>query len=128
MRQISRRQLAIYAAKALVAGKTNVVEQLAAYLAETNRTKEASLLARDIEKALETKGVVVARVKTAHGLQAEQQAEIEQLIKKRYGAKQVVLSTSEHGDLLGGVVVSTAGDEFDGSLRRNINRLKVVKV
>lgn len=128
MRQISRRQLATYAAEAIASGKPEVVEQLASYLVETKRTKEADLLARDIEKALQSRGLVVARTQTAHGLEPEQRAEIEDLIKKRYGAKRVVMVESEEADLLGGVVVTTAGDELDGSLRRNINRLKVVKV
>lgn len=128
MRQISRRQMATYAAEAISLGRKGVIEQLAAYLKETSREKEIDLLVRDIEKALQAHGIFVTRVKTAHALNSSQRAEIEGLIKERYKARRVEIATSEDSDLLGGVVISTAGDELDGSLRRNINRLRVIKV
>lgn len=123
----TRRQLALYAADALVKGK-NVMPQLAAYLIENHRTKEADLLVRDIEKILASQGTVVARATSARELDQQQYDEIEQLLLKRYGADDVVLTTVVDASLLGGVVVRTASDEFDGSVKRSINRLKALKV
>ena len=128
MAQISRRQIAAYVAEKLLAGDTKVIDQLAAFLVAEKRTKEASLLVKDIEKALETAGFVVARAGSAFSLSDEQKNQIEQLLKKRYGAKQVAVKFTEDKDLLGGVVIETASQEFDGSLKRNINRLKALKV
>ena len=68
MTTLSRRHLAQYAAEKLAQGDRSVVEQLAAYLVASRRTKEAELLVRDIERWLETNGVVVARVTSAHEL------------------------------------------------------------
>lgn len=128
MMRITRRQLSQYVAESLVDGKTEVVKQAAAYLLANKRTKEADLLVRDVEKALENRGVVVAHVKSAHPLELSQKHDIEQLLKNRFDAKSVLTKEAVDEDLLGGIVVRTASDEFDGSLRRNINRLKSVKV
>lgn len=128
MMRISRRQLSQYVAESLINGKSEVVEQVAAYLLMNGRTKEADLLVRDVEKALESRGVVVAHVRSAHQLDESQRNEIESLLKNKFNAKSVSTKDMVDEDLLGGVVVRTASDEFDGSLRRNINRLKSMKV
>ena len=128
MVKVSRRQLAVYAADALLAGKNEVVEQLAAYLVETGRTNEVELLVRDIEKALSLRGAVVAHLASAYSLGEDQKTNIEALLSKRYGAKSIAMSTAEDDSLLGGVVLQVAGEELDSSLRRNINRLKAIKV
>lgn len=128
MIRLTRRLLARYVAEELVAGRQGVITQVAAYLVEAKRTKEVDLLVRDIEKALEGHGIVAATVISATKLESSAKGEIESLLKKRYNASNVILKTSLDGDVLGGVMVRTAGDEFDASVRRNINRLKALKV
>lgn len=127
MTRYTRRQLALYAANALLKGD-DVIPRLAAYLIESKRTKEADLLVWDIEKVLERRGTVVARVASAHELDEVDRAGIEKLLYMRYNAKDVVLKADVDASLLGGVVVRTASDEFDGSIKRSINRLKALKV
>lgn len=127
MIRYTRRQLALYVADALSRGE-EVIPQLAAYLIESGRTKEAGLLVWDIEKVLEKHGTVVAKTTSARELDEAERADIEDLLKSRYNAKQVVMKTSVDETLLGGVVIRTASDEFDGSLQRSINRLKALKV
>lgn len=126
MTHISRRQLASYVADSLVAGKTEVIDQLSAYLVSERRVKEVDSLVRDIEKALESRGTLVAHVSSSHGLDPVQQEKIESLLKERYNAKHVVIDNRTEKYLLGGVVIRTASDELDSSLRRNINRLKAI--
>ncbi len=128
MIQISRRQLASYTAESLMSGKTEVINQLAAYLVFERRVKEVGSLVRDIEKALTAHGTLVAHASTAHGLDSAQLSEIESLLKARYGANHVVIDDVIDEDLLGGLVIRTVSDELDSSLRRNINRLKAIKV
>lgn len=128
MAQISRRQLASFVAGSLAIGKTEVIDQLAAYLVSERRVKEIDSLVRDIEKALASRGTVVAHVSSVRSLDSAQQSEIETLLKKRYNAKHVAIDIQTDDDLLGGVVIRTASDELDSSLRRNINRLKAIKV
>lgn len=128
MIRLSRRQLARYGAEQLLKGHSNVIDQLAAYLVENKRAKEAPLLLLDIEKALQSHGVVAARVSSAHELDANELANIEAILGKFYNASDVQIEKELSSDLLGGVVIKTAGDEFDGSLKRSINRLKALNV
>lgn len=128
MARLTRRQLAEYGAEQLLQGSESVIRELAAYLVTARRTKEASLLVRDIESALGRRGVVVADVRTAHGLDESTRDEIEQLLKKKLQATSVQLRETTDTALLGGVTVRTADQVFDGSLRRSINELKAMKV
>lgn len=128
MLRLSRRNLALYAAEKLVQGDKEVISQLAAYLVGARRVKEADLLVHDIERALESRGTVVARLKTAHELDAVERADVETILKRRYKAETVALSTAVDERLLGGVVITTASDEYDGSIQRSINRLKALNV
>ena len=128
MAKISRRQIASYVASALLEGKSEVVQQLAAYLVAERRTSEAEMLVRDIEKSLEEHGTVVAHLESAHELDVSQRQAVESLLKNHFDASQVFVDTTIDKDLLGGVVVSTASNQLDASLRRNINRLKAIKL
>ena len=127
MTTLSRRHLAQYAAEKLAQGDRSVVEQLAAYLVASRRTKEAELLVRDIERWLETNGVVVACVTSAHELDNDTRQAIQQLLDNRYDASSVSLKTTVDPTLLGGVLVETAAEAYDGTLRRSITKLKSLK-
>jgi F0F1-type ATP synthase delta subunit len=68
--RLSRRKIAAYAADKLAAGAASkkVLSEVAAYLIEMRRTREIDLLVRDIEDALEVRGIVVADVTSAYPL------------------------------------------------------------
>jgi F0F1-type ATP synthase delta subunit len=125
MIRYTRRQLATYAADALCDGD-DVMPKIAAYLVASHRTKEADLLVRDIEKMLARRGTLVATATSAHELSESDRQQIEALLNTRYEADDIILKTKQDKTLLGGVVISTVGDEFDGSLKRSINRLKAL--
>lgn len=127
MSGLSRRQLSSYMASELQAGNHQVVQQVAAYLVASRRTKEADLLVRDVEKALSGYGVVVAHLKSAYPMDESEKLTIEKLLADRFQAKEVITSEEIDANLLGGVLVQAVDGEFDGSLRRNINRLKAIK-
>lgn len=120
--RLSRRKLAEYAAAQLLAGKTSkaVMKELAGYLVEAGRTREAELLARDIEAALAEQGVVVVDVTTARPLSSEARQSVKTLV----GGKNVQLRESLDPTLLGGVRIDTPGKQFDASLRRKLTALK----
>ncbi len=127
MIRYSRRQLAAYVASAILKGE-DVIPKLAAYLIDNKRTKEADLLVYDIEKALARSGTVVAHVTSAHEIDASTSSAIEKLLQSKYGVAGIAMKSDVDKSLLGGVVVRAAGEEFDGSLKRSINRLKALKV
>jgi len=117
--RVSRRKLAAYAADQLMAGNKKVMQEIAAYLVETGREREAELLARDIEFALSERGTTVVRVASAHELTSALKEQIESLVGGTVQLKETVDST-----LLGGVRVDTPDKRFDGTLSRKLAILK----
>ena len=79
--KLSRRKIAAHLADELVAGRP-IAKQLAAYLVETRRTREATLMVRDIESALADRGVLLADVSTSRELATDTKAGIRR-IKRR---------------------------------------------
>lgn len=120
--RISRRKLADYAAEKLTGGTSSkkVLKEVAAYLVESNRTRETELVVRDIEAALAAKGVVVADVVSARPLSAHVKHEISQLV----GSKNLQLRETIDESVLGGVRVAVPGKRFDGTIRRKLTALR----
>lgn len=118
--RLSRRKIAAYAADQLQAGKAKVaLREVAAFLIETGREREAELLARDIEYALMERGTTVARIASAHELTASLKAQIEKLIGGKVQLKETIDPT-----LLGGVRIDTPDKRFDGTLAHKLAALK----
>lgn len=128
MKSLTRRELADYTAEQLIAGNAAVVNEVAAYLVESHRTREARLVVRDIESALAHRGIVVAHVASAHSLDETGKASLEELLRRTFDARQLHLDETVQPELLGGIKVEAANQEFDGTVRRKLNQLKAVKV
>lgn len=122
--RISRAKLARYVAQGLMSGKKDVVRELAAYLVEAKRTKEADLVIRAIYDELEAAGVVVADVVTAHPIDKSVREHIKQLT----GAKQLELREKEAPEVLGGIRISTASRVLDATLQNRLMKLRERKV
>ncbi len=118
---VSRRQVAMYSAQELAAGvdiKT-VAQRLAAYIVDTKSPRTVELLIRDIELCLHERfGHSVVHISSAHEITGQlQKTVVDQL---GLDAKQVEIETSIDEQLIGGVVVGSAGKEFDGSIKRSL--------
>lgn len=120
--------MAEYVATQLMTGKDTVIEELAAYLVESRRTREVGLVVRDIESALARHGVVVAHVASAHALDDSTRGSLEQLLKQTFSAEMLYLEETVEPSLLGGVKVAAADKELDTSARRRLQQLRSVKV
>lgn len=120
--RISRRKLAAYVADKLASGAPakDIIEQTAAYLIETNQTKDVELLVRDIEEALMIRGIVIADVTAAHPLTNDAKDAIGHLL----AAKDLHIRETTDRAVLGGIRVDVPGKRYDGTLRRKINLLK----
>lgn len=125
--KLSRRKIAAYCAEELLAGR-NVMDQLAAYLSDTGRTREADLIVRDVEVALAERGLVVADVQSANALGEETKVAVSSFLGNAMKAERVVLRESVDSSLLGGVRITAAGSELDATLRRRLNQLKASKI
>lgn len=128
MTKLTRRELAEYVAVQLKAGNSRVIEELAAYLVESRRTREAGLVIRDIESALARHGIIVAHVASAHALDASTRSSVEGLLRQAFSAESLHLEERVEPGLLGGVTVSAADKELDASARRRLQQLRSVKV
>lgn len=118
--RLSRRKIATYVADQLLSGKAKeVLREVAAFLVETGREREAELLARDIEYALMERGTTVARIASAHELTASLKVQIEKLIGGKVQLKATIDPT-----LLGGVRIDTPDKRFDGTLAHKLTALK----
>lgn len=127
MSSLSRRQLANYTAEQLLTGRHEVVDELAAYLLETRRTKELDMLVMDIEAVLLERGVIVADVSSARFLSATAKDEVASTLRRAFQAQELHMREHVEPSLLGGVMVRTADHEFDGTLRKTLNQLKTLK-
>lgn len=120
--RVSRRKIADYAADSLVAGKkpADVLATVAAYLVTTKRTREQELIVRDIESALQARGIVVTDITSVHPVADTLLAQI----KKLTGAKSLQTRQILDDTVLGGVRIGVPGKRFDGTIRRKLNALK----
>lgn len=120
--RLSRRKIAAYVADKLTTGTSvrETIKEVAAYLVDTRRTREAELLVRDIEDALVSHGIVVADVTSAHPLSSQLRGEIATLV----GGKSLQLRETIDPNVLGGVRVNIPGKQFDGTIQRKLSALR----
>lgn len=118
---ISRRKLAQYAAAEIMQGNAQAaIARLAAYLLHTRRTREADLLARDIELQLLHSGVAIAKVTTAHSLTDQLRSAVEALIN----ADTTYLNEVIDPSVLGGIRVELPGKQYDATVQRRLTTLR----
>ena len=125
-RKLSRRALALHVATHLVNGKPQkeIAQQLAAYLIWTRRTRELSIIVRDIQFYLAEHGHVAGTVTSARELSAETLKEIKDFTKDKIGAKDVSLDINVDESLIGGIKLEIPGYELDSTISRQLTTLK----
>lgn len=126
MQKLSRRKIAQYVVDQYMSGATlkALLSEVAAYLIDTKRTREAELIVRAVEDELETRGTVVASVVSARDLTAAMRREITTMID----AKNVELRETVDPSVLGGVRIETPSGLLDATTKRKITLLKDAKV
>ena len=125
--RLSRRRVASYIANGLVSGtpsKATLIEQLAAYLIETRRTKELGLIVRDIEYQLAEKGHLSATITSAFDLSSETMQAIEAFVKDKTKADNVSLTALVDPSVLGGIKISLPGREINQTIAHQLTVLK----
>jgi len=124
--RVSRRKIALYVVGQLLAGAKQkaVMQEVAAFLVETRRTRETDLVIRDIEGELAAEGIVVADVLSAYPLADELKKEVSKLV----GAKDLQLRETVDSSVLGGMRIAVPGKRFDGTLRHRIAALKAKQI
>lgn len=124
--RISRRKLANYVVEAIEhgSGADEAIAELAAYLIETKRTREAELVVRSIEDTLAEHGTVIAHVSSAHPLDEN----VHETIQRLLNASTLHLTKEVDPSLIGGIRVEAPGKRLDATVKRNILALSQVKL
>ena len=125
-KKLSRRVIAQYFGQQLIAGsdQATLSHQLAGYLVESKRTKEASLIVSDIESYLATQGIVMADVTAAFPLSDTTEQAIRQMITGATGSRDIHLKTTIDASVLGGIKLSIPGKELDSTVVRKLSTLR----
>ena len=124
--RLSRRKITGYIAQQLAAGADveQLVRQLAAFLIDSRRTNEVSLVVRDIEYELTKQGIVLARVTSAFNLTEATRLAVTKLIEDKTGAQQVQLHQFIDPGVLGGVKIDLPGSQLDATIARKLTLLR----
>lgn len=118
---VSRRKLAGYCTGQIIAGETEAaMKQLAAYLIETGREREADLIVRDIEGILADRGVVLATVTTAYPLSGALRSALTDLLQGKTVHMREIVDES----VLGGVRIELPGKLYDATVKCKLESLK----
>ena len=125
--KLSRRKIATVVAERLLEGDKAIIKDLAGYLFYTKQTRSINLLVRDIENALLDKGVLVAKVVSAHDLADSVKKQIDAFLLDESGANSVQVQYSIDKDLIGGIQISTPQAILDTSIKNKLQQLKAAK-
>jgi F0F1-type ATP synthase delta subunit len=126
MTELSRRKISLLAARQIAAGKqtAHLIREVAAYLIDSGRQREAELLARDIETALIKQGVVVGTVVSARPLSASARTDMEAFIKRHYtGSQKVLLREQIDASVIGGVRLELPDKQLDATIQTKLDKL-----
>ena len=125
----SRRQVTRAVVRMIEAGvpTKRVAQILATYLIRSKQTRNVELYLRDIELAVsEHFGITTVHVASVRKLNQATHKRIKQLVLSSSDAKRIEMIETIDPELIGGVVVSTADSEMDGSVRAKIRNLRSV--
>lgn len=122
--RLSRRALATFVAKELLAGNDQVIDWLAALLIEERREREADLLVRDIESILADSGQMIVQVDTARPLDATTKQEIESMFDQH----EVHIKETVRPELIGGVKITTPTQSLDRTIAKKLEMLRTAEI
>ena len=122
--RLSRRALATFVAKELLAGNDQAIDWLAALLIEERREREADLLVRDIESILADSGQMIVQVDTARPLDAATKQEIESMFDQH----EVHIKETVRPELIGGVKITTPTQSLDRTIAKKLEMLRTAEI
>ena len=122
--RLSRRALATFVAKELLAGNDQVIDWLAALLIEERREREADLLVRDIESILADSGQMIVQVDTARPLDAATKQEIESMFDQH----KVHIKETVRPEIIGGVKITTPTQSLDRTIAKKLEMLRTAEI
>jgi ATP synthase F1 delta subunit len=101
------------------------IDKCAVYIKNKNLLGKKEEILKALEKIINKEGGIVnAKVTTESKLNKEYEKEIEEFIKKKYKAKEVMIEEKVDPKLLGGIKIEIGDDIIDGTLAHKIKQLQ----
>ncbi len=123
---ITRTNTASYAAEKLVSNsdRTELIDQMAAWLIDTKSTRQMHYLVNDIAKKLLQHKYLFVRITSARKLSQSALNTIDSFLKLQFGKE----FTIEHTEIIdpsvvGGVIIDTPTGTLDASVKHKLDRL-----
>lgn len=123
--KLSRTKIANYIGSKIQQGEIKqAINELAAYLVESRRTREADLIVRSVFESLESEGHVVTDITTTGELTEGLVTQIKNLLE----ADSLEIRQHRDPDVLGGVRIATPTRQLDATIARRLTKLRESKV
>ena len=104
---------------------TRLIENTTNFLSEKHMLGKAPQILESLEKIIDKDaGIVRARISSKEKLDKKMGGEIEDLIKKKYKAKDTEMTYSENKDLLGGIKIEVRDEVINMTLRSKLDKLQ----
>lgn len=123
---MTRRDVADYLADHLSEGRAKAVDEAAAWLIASRRTRQTPYLVRQVTAALESRSYIVAHITTAHPLNEAAQTDLRERIARLMKADEVELELHVDPAVLGGMRLELPTSELDNTLAHRLRRLAEV--
>lgn len=106
-----------------------VIQKFAEQLKKDGQLKNADKIMEKFSDLYNSKnGIVVAQITTSQKVENLNAKEIEEFVKRKYGAKNVELIEVINEDIKGGIVIRVGDEVLDASLKKKLNKLKQVLI
>ena len=106
-----------------------LAKETAAYLISQHRTAELDSLVRDILQYRADHGIVEVTALSSHELNDSIRKNIRADIQELYpSAKQIIINEDLDENVMGGIRLSLANQQFDASIRSKLNHFKQLTV
>lgn len=131
MSKVPRREIADVIAKRSfqdVPAK-QLAKEIAAYLISQHRTAELDSLVRDILQYRADHGIVEVTATSSHPLNDSIRRNVKADIMELYpSARQIIINEELDENVMGGIRLSLANQQFDASIRSKLNHFKQLTV
>ena len=103
----------------------SILEKSVVFLQNKNLLGKKKEILEELEKIInKNNGIVKAKISSSEKLKDEGQKEIEDFIKKKYKANEVIIEQEVDPKLLGGIKIEIGDDIIDTTLSSKIHQLK----
>lgn len=120
---MTRMQVAQYVANHLISGRTQAMNEAAAWLVSSGKVRQASYLARDVAGIIARSNYLYVVVTTARQLTPEAKVGIEAYLKQATGATTIELNEVVDPNIIGGVRIETPTAILDGTVHNKLANL-----